>query len=86
MLFAIFFWLIPAWIESRSAALSGSIYAQLMEQVFARRLRLVKGLGVTLLLVCAFVALWNYHKDERMGSSEQRASGILARLLSWLLR
>lgn len=85
VLFIIFYWLVPAWLNSQLNALQGNMFRPMVEVVFAKRIHWVQWLGIALGLICAFFAIHNYFAYQRLSSGDERNVSFLSRLLArWL--
>lgn len=85
VLFVIFYWLLPLWIEHQLASLHSNIFRPMIEAVFSRRVHWVQWLGIALGLICAFYSVRNYFACQRLGSRDERNVSFLSRLLARLL-
>lgn len=85
ILFAIFYWALPAWINHQLSSLQSNIFRPMLEVVFARRVHWVQWLGIALALICAFFAVRNYLACQRLGVGGERNVSFFSRLLArWL--
>ncbi|MDP1872449.1 MAG: hypothetical protein Q8K61_12620 [Gallionella sp.] len=85
VLFVIFYWLIPAWINQQLNSLQGNMFRPMVEAMFAKRIHWVQWLGIALGLICAFFAIHNHFAFRRLSSADERNVGLLSRLLArWL--
>jgi len=85
VLFVIFYWLLPAWLNHQLNSLQGSMLRPLVEAVFAKRIHWVQWLGIALGLICAFFAVRNYFAFQRIGRDGERDVSFFSRLLARLL-
>ena len=83
--FAMFYWLIPGWIEHQMAAQAQHQFFPAIEAVLGRRLRFLRLAGIGIALVCIFFALRNYHMQRRMSHAGLEATGFFARVLARIL-
>lgn len=85
VLFAFFYWLLPAFINHQLNSLQGNMFRPMVEVVFARRVHWVQWIGIALALVCAFFAIRNYFATERLNRYGERNVSFFSRLLArWL--
>lgn len=85
VLFVVFYWLLPAWIDHQLSTLQNNMFRPMIEAVFARRVHWVQWLGIALALVCAFFAVRNYFASERLDRYGERNVSLFSRLLArWL--
>lgn len=85
VLFVIFYWLLPAWLNNQLNSLQGNMFRPMVEAVFAKRIHWVQWLGIALVLICAFFAIRNYLAFQRLGSGGERNVSFFSRLLArWL--
>ncbi len=66
VLFVVFYWLLPMWINHQLNSLQGNMIRPIMEAVFARRIHWVQWLGIALALICAFLSVRNYFGSQRL--------------------
>lgn len=85
VLFAIFYWAIPAWINSSVSAMHDGIYKQFFIAAIAKRAHWSQWFGIALGLVCAFFAIRNFFLYEPVGHSGERNIGFFSRLLARFL-
>lgn len=85
VLFVVFYWLVPAWINHQLDSLQSNLFRPLIEGVFARRVHWVQWLGVALGLICGFYAIRNYFVSQRLGRYGERNVSFFSRLFArWL--
>lgn len=83
ILFAVFYWLLPAWMHPHlEQNLSNGPAGKLILVVFDKRIHWIENLGVVLGLVCAFFAVKNYFSQVQLGSKSERDVGFFSRLLA----
>ena len=85
VLFVVFYWLVPAWINHQLNSLQGNPYRPILEAAFARRIHWVQWFGIALGLVCGFFALRNYFGARPLGRNAERNVGFFSRFCTrWL--
>jgi hypothetical protein len=85
VLFVVFYWLVPAWINHQLNSLQSNLYRPLIEAAFARRVHWVQWLGVALGLVCTFFAIRNYFSSQQLGRYGERNVSFFSRFVArWL--
>lgn len=85
VLFVLFYWVFPAWINHQLASLQNNMFRPMLEVVFARRVHWVQWLGIAFALICAFFAIRNYLTGQRLGTYGERNVGFFSRLFArWL--
>jgi nicotinamide riboside transporter PnuC len=85
VLFIVFYWLIPAWLDHLLTTMEGSRIRPAIEVLFARRIHWVEWLGVAMGLVCVFYAIYHYFTAQRLTRGGERRVGYLSRLLARFL-
>lgn len=85
VLFVIFYWVLPAWINHQLQSLQGNMFRPIVEVIFAKRVHWLQWLGIAAALICAFYAVYNYFAVERLSRSGERDVSFLSRLLArWI--
>lgn len=85
VLFVIFYWLLPAWINHQLETLQSNIYRPMFEALFARRIHWVQWVGIALGLICAFYAVRNYFASQPLSRYDENNVSFVSRLLArWL--
>lgn len=85
VLFVVFYWLIPMWINHQLNSLQGNMFRPMMEAVFSRRIHWIQWLGIALALICAFFSVRNYFDSQRLDRQGERDVSFFSRLLAKLL-
>ena len=85
ILFILFYWLLPLWLQSKLDGLEGNMFKPIVEVVFGRRMHWSQWVGIALGLVGLFFAVRNYFIAYRMDRGDLRGVGWLARLLAKLI-
>jgi hypothetical protein len=85
ILFVIFYWLLPEWINLKLSSLQSNTLRPAFEAIFARRAHWLQWLGIALGLICAFFAIRNYFTPQHLDYRSARKVSFLSRLLArWL--
>lgn len=84
VLFVVFYWLLPMWINHQLNSLQGNMFRPMMETLFARRVHWVQWLGIALALICAFFSVRNYFGSQRLNRQGERDVNFISRLLARL--
>lgn len=85
VLFVIFYWAFPAWINHHLGTLQNNMFRPIFETIFARRVHWVQWLGIALALICAFFAVRNYFASKRLSRYGEGNVSFFSRLLArWL--
>jgi|GEM_PF-507144 len=85
VLFIIFYWIFPAWLENWFESHSSqSPASNALRQVLEYRIHWVEYLGIVLGLVGAFFAVKNYYFSRPLSRGGQAGVGIIARILGRL--
>jgi drug/metabolite transporter (DMT)-like permease len=82
VLFSIFYFAVPAYLESVIYENQGSRMAPMFEAIFARRIHWFEWLGTALGLIGVFFAIRNYLIFSNADYKERSIVGFIARLLS----
>ena len=82
ILFTIFYWLLPGWVDGLAANQTASPFNAAFEPIIGRRLRMFRIIGIASGLICVFFAFRNYYTRRQMGRGGKVATGFLARLLA----
>lgn len=72
---------LPAWIEHQLTALDGSMFRQMLDQVFARRIHWLTWTGNACLIAGAFFAIKNYVWQRPINRDEHGLVALIARFL-----
>ena len=86
VLFAVFYWAIPAWLQSQVDSANTTTLKPMLELVIGRRIYWSQLLGATLGLACLLFAAWNYFRSDRLRGRGERNVGFLSRLLARLFQ
>jgi predicted MFS family arabinose efflux permease len=85
VLFIVFYWLFPAWLEHRfESTASNSPLSAMLRQIFEYRIHWLEYLGIVLGLVGAFFAIKNYYFSQPLSKHGETGVGILSRILGRL--
>lgn len=85
LLFVIFYWLLPIWINNRLSLLQKNMFRPMVETIFAPQVHWVQWLDIALVLVCTFFAVRNYFVSERLDRYGEHNVNFFSRLLArWL--
>lgn len=82
----LFYWLVPAYIDTRMDALQSGVAREALTHRFAHWSRRAELLGITLALVFGFFAIRNYRSTHRMSHTNARRVGLASRILARLIR
>jgi drug/metabolite transporter (DMT)-like permease len=82
MLFILFYWILPMWMQSKLDDLQGNIFKPMIEAVFGRRMHWSQWLGIALGLIGLFFAVRNYFIVRSMDKGDLWGVGWLARLVA----
>ncbi|BFM19417.1 hypothetical protein R50076_04660 [Gilvimarinus japonicus] len=78
--FVMFYFIAPAWFESKLLAQETSRFYPMLEAVFGRRIHWFKWLGVACGLIGLFFGIRNYFVSSRAGHSERGIVSLLSKL------
>lgn len=81
VLFVIFYFVIPAWIESKILVHGDSPLLFAVSEVMSRRMHWFQYLGIVCGLVCAFFAIRNFFIAKSASYPERGIIGFIARML-----
>lgn len=81
VLFILFYFAIPAWIESKILVHSNSPLLFALAEVMSRRMHWFQYLGIACGLVCAFFAIRNFLIAKSPSYTERGIIGLIARFL-----
>lgn len=65
VLFIVFYWLIPGWLETKAATLEGNMFAPAIEALSGRRVHLFQWVGIACGLVGLYFAVRNHSFQSR---------------------
>ncbi|WP_434939406.1 hypothetical protein ACRWQN_00435 [Shewanella sp. HL-SH8] len=82
VLFVLFYFGIPAYLESKIAETNGSMVTQVFESLFLRRIHWFEWIGVACALIGAFFGIRNYLTHGCTSNREQGIVGFLSKLIS----
>lgn len=82
VLFSVFYFAVPAYLESVIYENQGSRIAPMFEAIFARRIHWFEWLGTALGLIGVFFAIRNYLIFSNAGYRERGFVGFIAKLFS----
>lgn len=85
VLFVIFYWGIPSWINHSASTMHDGFTKQLVIELLAQRVHWSQWFGMALGLVCAFFAIRNYFIPEMIGRNGEQTVGLIGKLLAKLL-
>lgn len=85
ILFTLFYWAVPAWINQHLDSLQGNQYRPIAEALFARRVHWFQWLGIALGLICTFFAIRNYFLIERLDCGGEHRAAFISRIIARLL-
>jgi hypothetical protein len=85
VLFVIFYWLIPAWLQNHIASIDSKNVRPVIEAMYGRRIHWFQWLGVALALICGFFTVRNYFRSRRLRSAGERDVGYFGRLIARFL-
>lgn len=78
--FLIFYFIVPAWLESKLAAQSESTFYPMLEAIFSRRIHWFEWIGIACGLLGVFFGIRNYLWLAQAGYQERGIIAHLARL------
>ncbi|WP_065204327.1 hypothetical protein [Shewanella woodyi] len=81
-LFVLFYFGIPAYLESKMTETNGSMATQAFESLFLRRIHWFEWIGVACALIGAFFGIRNYLVHGCASNREQGIVGFLSKLIS----
>lgn len=84
-LFAVFYWVLPAWIHHQLSTLQGNMFYPIIEAIFAKRIHWLQWIGTGLLVVCFIFAARNYLSMGTLDRRGERDVGWLTRLVVRLI-
>ena len=78
LLFMIFYWMIPAWLNNELCTLQNSSIRPIAEALFMRRIHWIQLAGIALGSICTIFAIRNYFftRSIRKSSSESKGDNI----------
>lgn len=82
VLFVLFYFSIPAYLESKIVEANSSVVTQAFGSVFLRRIHWFEWLGIACALVGAFFGIRNYLLHGRASHIERGIVGFLSKLIS----
>ncbi|MEJ6022036.1 hypothetical protein [Ramlibacter sp. PS4R-6] len=83
--FALFYWLLPWWINSRIEMAGNSALRPAIEAMLGRRIHWSQYVAIALALICAFFAVRNYFRSDRLKYPEVKDASFFGRLLARFL-
>jgi hypothetical protein len=83
--FVLFYWLLPWWINSRIETLGTSTLRPAVETILGRRIHWSQYVAIALALVCAFFAVRNYFRADRLKYPQLKDASFFSRLLAKVL-
>lgn len=84
-LFAVFYWVLPAWIHHHLTTLQGNMFHPIIEAIFVKRIHWLQWIGEGLLVVCFFFAMRNYFSMDMLDRRGEQNVGWLIRLVVRLI-
>jgi len=81
LVFVIFYFVIPAWIESKILVHGDSPMLFALAEVVSRKMHWSQYVGIVCALVCVFFAIRNFLIAKNPSYTERSIVGLLARLL-----
>ncbi|MCC4834774.1 hypothetical protein LMH66_19200 [Shewanella sp. 10N.7] len=82
VLFVLFYFGIPAYLESKIADANGSLLTQAFESLFIRRIHLFEWVGIACALTGAFFGIRNYLVHGSASNIEQGIVSFISKLIS----
>ncbi|STO57558.1 hypothetical protein [Grimontia hollisae] len=80
--FFVFYFGLPAFLESKISDLNGNPSSQALDSIFMRRIHWFEWLGIACGLIGAFFGIRNYFVSSQSGYEERGLVSILAKLIS----
>ena len=80
--FILFYFVAPAWLESKLAAQESSRFYPMLEATFGRRIHWFEWVGIACGLVGLFFGVRNYLLPNQAGSKERGIVALLSKLFS----
>lgn len=85
VLFVIFYWLMPAWINHQIETAHSANSRMMLEALFARRIHWFQWVGIALGLIGGFFAVRNYFATRPLNRYDENNVSFISRLLArWL--
>lgn len=85
ILFALFYWVIPAALQYCLGALRDGVIKPFIEVLYYRRIHWFQWVGIALGLVCVFFALRNFLAEYRLSRSGEQSASFWSRIVArWL--
>jgi hypothetical protein len=78
--FILFYFIVPAWLESRLASQSGSAFLPMLEAILGRRIHWFEWVGIACGLVGVFFGIRNFFWLAHAGSHERGIVAFFARM------
>lgn len=85
VLFAVFYWLLPWWVQTRLDGLQSNMFRPMLEAAFGRRIHWFQYLGIALGLIGLFFAIRNYFAYDRLDRGGENNIGWFSRILAKLI-
>ena len=85
LLFMIFYWMIPAWLNHELNTLQTSTIRPIAEALFMRRIHWIQWAGIALGSICVFFAIRNYLAIQSISRSGGSNISFFSRLLAKLI-
>lgn len=82
ILFAVFYWAIPAWLNQHLESMHNNLHRSLIEILFAKRVHWSQWLGIASGLICAFYAVHNYFLVDRLDRSGEHGVSFFSRIIA----
>ena len=84
LLFMIFYWMIPAWLNHELSTLQNSTLRPIAEALFMRRIYWIQLAGIALGSICIVFAIRNYFSARSISSNGRNNTTYLSRLFDKL--
>lgn len=85
LLFAVFYWGLPLFIESVYHSLNGNPYQPIIERVARGRIHWVQWIGIVLGLIGLFFAVRHFFTAKRLSRQQERDVGFVGKSAAKLL-
>lgn len=81
LVFSLFYWVIPLWLETKLQGLEGNQFKPIVEIFYARRGNVLRWVGIASALVCIYFSIRNYFILSRASNTEISLSSFFAKIL-----
>jgi hypothetical protein len=85
LLFIVFFWMIPVWLNHELSTLQYSTVRPIAETLFMRRSHWIQSAGIALGSICIFLAVRNYLSTRSVSKSGGSNIRFFSRLFAKLI-